>query len=31
MEKLRTKAEYQPANDPLGLPQAIAQKIVNRL
>jgi hypothetical protein len=31
MEELRTKTEYQPANDPLGFPQAIAQKIVNRL
>jgi hypothetical protein len=30
MEELRTKTEYQPANDPLGFPQAIAQKIVNR-
>jgi hypothetical protein len=30
-EALRTKTEYQPANDPLGFPQAIAQKIVNRL
>jgi hypothetical protein len=31
MEELRTKTEYQPANDPLGFPQDIAQKIVNRL
>ena len=31
MEELRTQTEYQPANDPLGLPQATAQKIVNRL
>jgi hypothetical protein len=30
MEELRMKTEYQPANDPLGFPQAIAQKIVNR-
>jgi hypothetical protein len=31
MEELRTQAEHQPANDPLGLPQAAAQEIVNRL
>jgi hypothetical protein len=31
MEELRTQTEYQPANDPLGIPQAAAQKIVNRL
>jgi len=31
MEELRTQAEYQSANDPLGLPQAAAQEIVNRL
>jgi hypothetical protein len=31
MEELRTKAEYKSANDPPGLPQAAAQKIVNRL
>jgi hypothetical protein len=31
MEELRTQAEYQSANDPLGLPEAAAQEIVNRL
>jgi hypothetical protein len=31
MEELRTQTEYQPANDPLGLPQVTAEKIVNRL
>jgi hypothetical protein len=31
MEELRTQAEYQPANDPLGIPQAVAQEIVNGL
>jgi predicted thioredoxin/glutaredoxin len=31
MEELRTKIEYQSANGSLGLSQAVAQKIVNRL
>jgi len=31
MEELRTKTEYQLADDPLGLPQITAQEIVNRL
>jgi hypothetical protein len=31
LEELRTQTEYKPANDPLGLPQATAQEIVNRL
>jgi hypothetical protein len=31
MEELRTQTEYQFANDPTGLPQATAQKIINRL
>jgi hypothetical protein len=31
MEKLRTQTEHQPANDPLGVSQAAAQEIVNRL
>src|ERR1700677_4319020 len=31
MEELRTKTEYQLADDPLNLPQITAQEIVNRL
>jgi hypothetical protein len=31
MEELRTKTEHKPANDPLGVSQTAAQKIVNRL
>jgi len=31
MEKLRTKTEYELANDPLGLSPTAAEKIVNRL
>jgi hypothetical protein len=31
MEELRTQTEHQPANDPLGVSEAAAQKIVNRL
>jgi hypothetical protein len=31
MEELRTKTEYQLADDPLSLPQITAQEIVNRL
>jgi hypothetical protein len=31
MEELRTKTQYQLADDPLSLPQIIAQEIVNRL
>ena len=31
MEELRTQTQYQFANDPLGIHQAVAQKIVNRL
>jgi hypothetical protein len=31
VEELRTQTEHHPANDPLGIPQAAAQKIVNRL
>ena len=31
MEELRTKTEYQLADDPFSLPQITAQEIVNRL